>query len=48
MANLEYLTDPTGQPKAVVIPIEVWRKVFPQKDLKKVIIEWALFLKATL
>jgi hypothetical protein len=30
MANLEYLTAPSGQPRAVVIPIEVWRKVFPQ------------------
>jgi hypothetical protein len=32
MLNLEYLTDPSGQPKAVVIPIEIWRKIFPQLD----------------
>ncbi len=30
MLNLEYLTDSTGQPKAVVIPIDLWRKVFPE------------------
>ena len=30
MLNLEYLIDPSGQPKAVVIPIEIWRKIFPQ------------------
>jgi hypothetical protein len=32
MLNLEYLTDPSGQPRAVVIPIEIWRKIFPQLD----------------
>jgi hypothetical protein len=30
MLNLEYLTDPTGQTKAVVIPIAIWRQIFPQ------------------
>ena len=30
MLNLEYLADSNGQPKAVVIPIELWRKIFPQ------------------
>jgi hypothetical protein len=30
MLNLDYLTDPSGQPKAVIIPIAIWRKIFPQ------------------
>jgi hypothetical protein len=30
MFNLEYLKDSSGQPKAVVIPIEIWQKIFPQ------------------
>ncbi len=30
MLNLEYLTDPNGETKAVVIPIAIWRKIFPQ------------------
>jgi hypothetical protein len=30
MFNLEYLTDQSGQPKAVVIPIELWQRIFPQ------------------
>jgi hypothetical protein len=32
MTNLaiEYLTDAEGNPKAVVIPIELWRKLLPQ------------------
>jgi hypothetical protein len=29
MLEVEYLTDKLGQPKAVVIPIEVWRQLFP-------------------
>ena len=29
MLQVEYLTDKHGQPKAVVIPIEVWRQLFP-------------------
>ncbi len=29
MFDLEYLTDATGQPTAVVIPIDLWRKLFP-------------------
>ena len=32
MPNLEYLTDFNGQPKAVIIPIEIWRAIFPQID----------------
>jgi hypothetical protein len=31
--DLEYLTDKSGQPKAVVIPIELWNQLFPQEDL---------------
>lgn len=32
MSNIaiEYLTDAQGNPKAVVIPIELWRKLLPQ------------------
>lgn len=30
MLNLEYITDSNKQPTAVVIPIEIWRKIFPQ------------------
>lgn len=33
MFEVEYLTDKTGQPKAVVIPIELWRQLFPQDDV---------------
>lgn len=29
MLNLEYLTDSTGTPTAVVIPINLWRKLLP-------------------
>lgn len=29
MLNLEYLTDNTGTPTAVVIPIDLWRKLLP-------------------
>ncbi|PSN11631.1 hypothetical protein C7271_24400 [filamentous cyanobacterium CCP5] len=33
MTNLpiEYLTDRSGNPKAVVIPIELWRRLLPQE-----------------
>ena len=31
MLNLQYLTDPTGTPNAVVIPIALWRQVFPEQ-----------------
>jgi hypothetical protein len=31
--EVEYLTDKAGQPKAVVIPIELWKQLFPQEDL---------------
>jgi hypothetical protein len=33
MLSIEYLTDQNGQTKAVVIPIELWRQVFPQEDM---------------
>jgi hypothetical protein len=33
MFDVEYLTDKTGQPKAVVIPIELWRQLFPQDNI---------------
>ncbi len=29
MRDLEYLTDKNGQLKGVIIPIEIWKKVFP-------------------
>jgi hypothetical protein len=32
MFEVEYLTDKNGQPKAVVIPIELWRQLFPQDE----------------
>ena len=28
--EVEYLTDKKGQPKAVVIPIELWRQILPK------------------
>ena len=30
MFEIEYLTDHNGQPKAVVIPIELWRQILPK------------------
>ena len=33
MFEIEYLTDKNGQPKAVVIPIEVWRQLFPEEKI---------------
>lgn len=32
MLTIDYLTDQAGQPKAVVIPIELWRLLFPEDD----------------
>ena len=29
MFEIEYLTDREGHPKAVIIPIEIWRKILP-------------------
>ncbi len=31
MFEIEYLTDKNGQPKAVVIPIEVWQRIFTKE-----------------
>jgi hypothetical protein len=31
MLNLQYLTDSTGTPNAVVIPIALWRQIFPEQ-----------------
>jgi hypothetical protein len=33
MLNLEYLTDPEGRQTAVVIPIELWRRILPNDDV---------------
>lgn len=33
MFEIEYLIDKKGQAKAVVIPIEVWQQVFPEKEV---------------
>ena len=33
MFEIEYLTDKSGQPKAVVIPIKVWRRFFPEGEI---------------
>ena len=33
MFEIEYLTDKTGQPKAVVIPIELWKQVFQGDEI---------------
>ncbi len=33
MLEIEYMTDKNGQPKAVVIPIELWRQLLPDEDL---------------
>ncbi len=32
MSDLEYLTNSEGQPIAVVIPIELWRKLIPTEE----------------
>ena len=32
MVEVEYLTDKKGQQKAVVIPIELWKQLFPKDD----------------
>jgi hypothetical protein len=33
MFEIEYLTDQYGQPKAVVIPIEIWRQLLSDKEI---------------
>jgi len=30
--SIEYLTDSEGNPRAVVIPIELWRRLLPQAN----------------
>jgi hypothetical protein len=33
MLEIEYLTDENGNKKAVVIPIDVWQKLFPEETM---------------
>ena len=33
MFELEYLTNKQGQQKAVVLPIELWKQLFPKDDV---------------
>ncbi|MDJ0531560.1 MAG: hypothetical protein QNJ70_03540 [Xenococcaceae cyanobacterium MO_207.B15] len=35
MFEIEYLTDKNGQPKAVVIPIEVWQRIFTAESISE-------------
>jgi hypothetical protein len=39
MLEIEYLTDKNGHPKAVVIPIEVWKQLFFEQSEQKVTFE---------
>lgn len=32
MTDLQYLTDQDGEPRAVVVPIELWRRLLPRED----------------
>lgn len=32
MVEVEYLTDKDGRPRAVVLPIELWRRLLPRDD----------------
>lgn len=32
MSDLEYLTNSEGKPVAVVIPIDLWRKILPTEE----------------
>ncbi len=32
MTQVQYLTDQDGKPQAVVVPIDLWRRVLPQQD----------------
>lgn len=32
MTEIRYLTDPEGHPQAVVLPIELWRRLLPRED----------------
>lgn len=47
MQPIEYLTDTKGQPKAIVIPLEFWKKILPGdkrslKDLGQAIEDYCL------
>ncbi|MDJ0511058.1 MAG: hypothetical protein QNJ64_17650 [Crocosphaera sp.] len=33
MLEIEYLKDPNGKATGVVIPIEVWKQIFPEEDI---------------
>ena len=35
MFEIEYITDKDGQPKAVVIPIEVWQRIFTAESISE-------------
>lgn len=32
MTGIEYLTDQDGRPRAVVLPIELWRRLLPNEE----------------
>ena len=32
MTEVQYLTDQEGKPRAVVLPIELWRRLLPRED----------------
>jgi len=32
MTGVQYLTDHEGEPLAVVLPIELWRRLFPREE----------------
>lgn len=32
MTGVQYLTDEEGNPRAVVLPMELWRKLLPRED----------------
>lgn len=35
MSEIEYLTDKNGQPKAIVIPIEIWQRIFTAESVSE-------------
>jgi len=35
--TMQYITDRSGNPTAVVLPIEFWRSIFPQDDTDKLL-----------
>lgn len=32
MTGIQYLTDQEGEPQAVVLPIDLWRRLLPRED----------------